>query len=74
MVITTIQVSDETRKKLQVIKQNLNLRNVDEVINKPLKIDEALELSGSFSMGEAVEGSSPMMSIIKTKKTKEVKK
>ena len=36
MVITTIQVSDETRKKLQVIKQNLNLRNVDEVLNKLL--------------------------------------
>ena len=36
MEITTIQVDKETRKKLQLRKLELDLKNVDEVINEAL--------------------------------------
>jgi hypothetical protein len=44
--LTTITVKLSTRKKLNMWKYNLNCKNIDEVIDRILKIIPASELKG----------------------------
>jgi len=47
--VTTIKVKEETRKKLQLRKQERDLKNVDEVI------EQALNTSGALLVSEKKE-------------------
>jgi len=42
--ITTIQVSKELRRKLNIQKQQLNCKSIEELLNRILKIIPASEL------------------------------